>query len=198
MFPEPTELLLIGCLIESIRTPRFKSVTLTPNTYPQTFWQKGMSHVMSGPIHLFNVSHFSSTCCTKNFSLISCSTMTKRIQDQKAEERVVSKSRPAAMNLSSFIATSYRIESDCISKSGDADSFGETREQDEYWSKLIPHIVDFSSATEGCILWRVNGKAAGRPVASRRRRFRRLRQSWGWDLVRQSETSYGETCCPKQ
>ena len=49
---------------------------------------------------LFGVSHFSSTCCTKNFSLISCSkTMAKRIQDQK-EEGVVSKSRPAAMNLS--------------------------------------------------------------------------------------------------
>ena len=31
--------------------------------------------------------------------------MAKRIQDQKEEERVVSKSRPAAMNISSFIAT---------------------------------------------------------------------------------------------
>ena len=57
-------------------------------------------------LHLFNISHFSSTCCTKNFSLISCSTMAKRIQDQKEEERVVSKSRPAAINLSSSKATS--------------------------------------------------------------------------------------------
>ena len=57
-------------------------------------------------LHLFNISHFSSTCCTKNFSSKSCSTMAKRIQDQKEEERVVSKSRPAAMNLSSSIATS--------------------------------------------------------------------------------------------
>ena len=67
-------------------------------------------------LHLFNISHFSSTCCTKNFSLISCSTMAKRIQDQREEERVVSKSRRAATNLSSFIATSFfhRIESDCI------------------------------------------------------------------------------------
>ena len=56
-------------------------------------------------LHLFNISHFSSTCCTLNFSLISCSTTAKRIQDQK-EERVVSKSRLAAMNLSSSIATS--------------------------------------------------------------------------------------------
>ena len=50
-------------------------------------------------------SHFSSTCCTKNFSLICCSTITKRIHDQK-EEKGVSKSRPAAMNLSSFISIS--------------------------------------------------------------------------------------------
>ena len=56
-------------------------------------------------LHLFNISHSSSTCCTKNRSLISFSTMAKRIQDQKEEERVVSKSRPA-VNLSSLIATS--------------------------------------------------------------------------------------------
>ena len=49
-------------------------------------------------LHLLNVSHFSCTCCTENFSLISCSTMAKRIQNQKEEERVVSKSRPAVMN----------------------------------------------------------------------------------------------------
>ena len=41
-----------------------------------------------------------------NFSSINCSTMAKRIQNQKEEERVVPKSRPAAVNLSSFIATS--------------------------------------------------------------------------------------------
>ena len=53
--------------------------------------------------HFFNISHFSSTCCTKNFSLMSCSTMAKRIQDEKEEESVVSKSRPAAMNPSSLL-----------------------------------------------------------------------------------------------
>ena len=65
-------------------------------------------------LHLFNISHFSSTCCTKIFSLIRCSTMAKRIQDQKEEERVVSKSRPVAMNLSSFIATSSSTASSPI------------------------------------------------------------------------------------
>ena len=65
-------------------------------------------------LHLFNISHFSSTCRTKNFSFVSCSTKAKRIQDQKEEERVVSKSRPAGMNMSSFIATSSSTASSPI------------------------------------------------------------------------------------
>ena len=61
--------------------------------------------------HLFNISHFSSTCCTKNFSLISCSTMAKRMQEQKGEERVVSKPRPA-VNISLLlrqVSTPHRV-----------------------------------------------------------------------------------------
>ena len=53
-------------------------------------------------------------------------------------------------------------------KSGDADTFGETRQQDEFWTKLVRRSVGFSSVTGGCIPWRADGKAAGRPVASRR------------------------------
>ena len=70
-------------------------------------------HEWNNLLHLFNISHFSSTCCTKNFSLVSCSTMGKWIQNQE-EERVVSKSRPAAINLSSFSATSSSIASSPI------------------------------------------------------------------------------------
>ena len=50
MFPQPTELLLIGCLIESIWTPRSKSNTLTPKTNSQTYWQREISNVMNGII----------------------------------------------------------------------------------------------------------------------------------------------------
>ena len=50
MFPEPTELLLIGYSIESIWTPRSKSNTLTPKTNSQTYWPRGISHVMNGII----------------------------------------------------------------------------------------------------------------------------------------------------
>ena len=70
-------------------------------------------------LHLFNISPFSSTCCTKNFSLMSFSTMAKRIQNQKEEERVVSKSRPAAMNISSSFLrqVSSTASSPIVSKS---------------------------------------------------------------------------------
>ena len=44
-------------------------------------------------LHLSNISHFSSTCCAENSSLISCSkAMAKRMQEQKGEERSVAKS----------------------------------------------------------------------------------------------------------
>ena len=50
MYPEPTELLLIGYLIESIWTPRSKSNTLTPKTNLLTCWPKGVSREMNGII----------------------------------------------------------------------------------------------------------------------------------------------------
>ena len=57
--------------------------------------------------HLFNISHFSTLCCAKNFSLIRFTeTMAKRMQEQEGENRIVAKSRPTAMNLTSSVATS--------------------------------------------------------------------------------------------
>ena len=48
--PELIELLLIGCSIELIWTPKSKSNTSTPKTNLQTSWQRGISHVMNGII----------------------------------------------------------------------------------------------------------------------------------------------------
>ena len=84
--------------IRYIDTKHQLADTLTKGSFTRDEW--------NNLLHLLNISHFSFTCCTKNFSLISCSTMVRRIQNQKEEERVVSKSRPAAMNISSFIAPS--------------------------------------------------------------------------------------------
>ena len=73
-------------------------------------------------LQLFNISHFSSTCCAENSSLISCpKTMANRMQEQKEEKRIVAKSKSTAMNLSSHVPTSSSSEkkSDCIHKSGE-------------------------------------------------------------------------------
>ena len=72
----------------------------------------------------------------------------------------------------------WSAEIDLASGAAESDFFD--KHEFEFES-LDPRIadVDFSSATKGCIRWRVNGKAAEKPLASRRRRrFRRLRQSW--------------------
>ena len=110
---------------------------------------------MSGIIFLclFNISHFSSTCRTKNFSLTSCSTMAKRIQEQKEEEeRVVSKSRLAAVNLSSSIATRSSSASSPIAYKSrgtfDAASTSQVRLKDAYLGGLKGPVAQNSKAWE--------------------------------------------------
>ena len=88
MFPEPTELLLIGCLIESIWTPRSKSNTLTPRTNSQTYWQREISHVMIGITCVF-VQHQQFQFHQKSWS---------DAHEDVSEERVTAKSKPM-MNL---------------------------------------------------------------------------------------------------
>ena len=69
-------------------------------------------------LYLFNISHFSSTCCAKNSSLISCpEKMAKRVQEQKDEERIVAKSRPTTMNLSSTVRASSSSAENLITSS---------------------------------------------------------------------------------
>ena len=92
MFPEPTELLLIGYLTESIWIPKSKSNTLTPKNQLADIRTKGnftrdeWNHLLC----LFNISHFSSTKCSE--------VMSKRTQEDAGEERVTAKSKPM-MNL---------------------------------------------------------------------------------------------------
>ena len=110
---EPAELLCIGCLtgliliqkiqIRYIDTKHQPADTLTQGNFTRDEW--------NNLLHLFNISHFSSTCCAKNFSLISCpNTMAKRMQEQKGEERSVAKSKSTATNLSSTVPTSPSSE----------------------------------------------------------------------------------------
>ena len=117
MFHGPTELLWIGCLTGSFWTQKIQiryidskhqiANILTKGNFSRDKW--------NNLLHLFNISHLSSLRCTKNCSLISCITMAKWIQEQKEGERVVSKSRPAVMNVSShLVATSSSAASSLI------------------------------------------------------------------------------------
>ena len=73
--------------------------TLTRGNFTRDGW--------NNLLYLFNISHFSSLCCAKNFSLISCTKrMAKRMQEQSEESKIVAKSRPTAMNLTSSVAAS--------------------------------------------------------------------------------------------
>ena len=92
MFPEPTELLSIGCLIEFFWIPNIQikyidtknqlADTLTKGNFTRDEW----NHLL----YLFNISHFSPTVCS--------AAMAKRFQQDSGEERVTAKSRPM-MNL---------------------------------------------------------------------------------------------------
>ena len=92
MFPEPTKLLLIGCSIESMWTPKIQiqyidtknqlADVLTKGNFTRDEW----NHLLN----LFNVSHFRSINCSE--------VMSKRTQKDSGEERVTAKSKPM-MNL---------------------------------------------------------------------------------------------------
>ena len=98
MFPEPTELLLIGCSIESIWTPRSKPKYIDTKNQLADILTRNISHVMSGIIFLclFNISHFSSTNCLE--------VMSKRTQEDAGEERVTAKSKPMINLVSRYSA----------------------------------------------------------------------------------------------
>ena len=92
MFPEPTELLLIGHLIESIWTPKIQIKYIDTKNQLADMLSKGnftrdeWNHLLC----LFNISHFSSAECSE--------VMSKRTQKDSGEERVTAKSKPM-MNL---------------------------------------------------------------------------------------------------
>ena len=154
-------------------------------------------------LHLFNISPFSSTCCTKKFSLISCSAMATRRQDQNEEERVVSRSRLAAMNLSSSIATSSSTASSPIASKSPRMPI--TSAKPDSKMKINPNSFDAASTSQVRLKDAYFGglmeKQRWNPSHQEEEEedsFKRLWQSWGWDLVLRRETSYGGTCCPKQ
>ena len=92
MFPGLTELLSIGCSIESIWIPKSKSNTSTPKTQLADILTKGnfTRDEWNHWLCLFNISHFSPTVYPP--------AMEKRSQQDSGEERVTATSKPM-MNL---------------------------------------------------------------------------------------------------
>ena len=120
MFPEPTELLLIGCSIESIWTPKSKSNTLTPKTNSQTCKPREISHVKNGIIFCL--------CSTLAISVLQSVLKWCRKEHKKesSEERVTAKSRPM-MNL---IARSSERAPSALSSTA-SESPGKTRHESQ-------------------------------------------------------------------
>ena len=127
--------------------------TLTKGNFTRDEW--------TNLLHLFNISHFSSTCCAKNSSLSCPKTMAKRMQEQQEEEKsgkIKTYSDEPVFSRSDKFLT--REKSECIQKSGDIHSIGKP----ESWMRRnskIRRSVEFSSATGSCIPWRVYGHSHG-------------------------------------
>ena len=116
MFPEPTELLLMGGSIESIQNPN----QIYIDTNSQTCLPRKNLHVTSGIIFLclFDISHFSCADCSEG--------MAKRTRKDSGDERVTAKSRPM-MNL---IARSSERAPSALSFSA-SESPGKTRQESQ-------------------------------------------------------------------
>ena len=114
-------------------------------------------------IQLFNISHFRSTCCAKNSSMISWP-WNDGEKDAGTEGRRYKCGKIKVYSDELVFTCSdmflIRKKSDCIPKSGDFQSYGETWKQDEEKFR-IQRSVEFSSATARCIPWRVDGHSNG-------------------------------------
>ena len=170
MCHEPTELLWIGCLTGLIWIPRFRFVHRYQTSTRRHFDQRVIRDEWNNLLHLFNISHFSSTCCAKSSSLIGClSTMAKRMQEQKGEERIVVKSKPTPMNLSSVVPTSSSSATSPIAskRPGILTASGKPESRIRINSKFDA-AWGFSSAAARCTPWRVNGYSNGETCRIRR------------------------------
>ena len=134
MFPEPTELLFISYLIQSIRTQKFQfkyidtknqlAYILTKGNFTRDEWD----HLL----YLFNISHFSSTN--------SLEAMSKRTQKDSGEERVTAKSKPMMNLVSRCSASDPNVRASTASE-----SLGKNRHESQIplssWNEQQPRTV---------------------------------------------------------
>ena len=107
----------------------------------------------NNPLHLFNISHFSSACCSQNFRSTSCpEKMAQRMQEENGEEKIVAKSK-LTLNLVSHAATSSStVQSRIVSKSP-----GTLRAPcQQYWrstGKPVPREPNQKDAASSSQVW---------------------------------------------
>ena len=171
----------IGCLTEINLDPKIQIRYIDTKHQLADILTKGhfTRDECDNLLHLFNISHFSSTCCAKNSSLISCpKKMAKRVQEQKDEERIVAKSRSTAMNLSSIGPASSSSAKNLITSSdqlkltatgqpesrmtrnskSDAASSSQARLEDAYLGGLMVEVAERPTAThKSQELWKFSG-----------------------------------------
>ena len=144
MFPEPTELLLIGCLIESIWTPRSKSKKWhqepTRRLTKWKFTRDELNHLLC----LFNISHFSSICSLK--------AMSKRTQEDAGEKRVTAKSKPMTN-----LVSRYSVRDPNVLASTASESLGENRSESQRplcsWNEQQPRTVRLVMSASSSDYW---------------------------------------------
>ena len=171
MFPEPTELLLIGYLIESFWTTKIQIKYIVTKNQLADIQTKGnftrdeWNHLLC----LSNISHFS--------SINSLKPMSKRTQEDAGEERVTAMSKPM-MNL----VSRYSVRDPNVLASTASESPGKTRsesqkvlvgslnEQQGRTGRLVPahQTTQSETLTTSCFLKWKSGEMLGvrtrRPV----------------------------------
>ena len=108
MFPEPTELLLIRCSIESIWTPKIQITYIDTKKQLADMLKKGnFTRYERDNLHHCWTSAMSASFAALRISALvaALKSMAKRMQEEKGEERIVAKSRPT-LNLAVTVSTS--------------------------------------------------------------------------------------------
>ena len=128
MFPEPTELLLIGYSIDSIWTPKSKSNALTPKTNSQTYWSRAISHVMNGIIYF--------VCSTLAISVLPlvlkwCRKNAKKIWWRKSHSKIEANDE---FGLAMQRKDSWRACIYCIRKPGENQTWKSTTSELMKWA----------------------------------------------------------------
>ena len=147
-------------------------------------------------LHLFNISHFSSTCCAKNSSLISCpKTMAKRMQTLKGEERSVAKSKSTAMGFYSHVPISSSSAKSPITSKGPGILIATRKLESRMWRNSKSDAASSSHARlQDANLGGVDGHCNGETCRNRRR-TRGCGPFRIWNLEFSRRGSDGETHC---